>query len=532
MIKNFVLAVGIIVFSIVSVHAQNQCPVIPLPDKFASEKESFLLSNQTVLEADSGLDEVLYVFKNMVLKYLDIPLSGKETGGTKIILKREKSAGVSDEERYSIDMNSSSVTITAGGAPGLFYGLMSFMQIASNASKDNGTLQVECWNIEDAPLYGWRGFMLDESRHFFGINTVKDILDYMALLKLNKFHWHLTDEPGWRIEIKKYPRLGLVGGVGDFSDSTATTRYYTQSEIREIVKYAAERQIEIIPEIDMPGHATAANRAYPEFSGGWTEKNPHFTFNPGKEGTYNYLTDILREVSVLFPTDKIHLGGDEVSFGIKSWETNPDVIQLRKDRNLKGLKEVEWYFFERMTDTALTLFDKIMAWDEAVDSDLSPERSIIYWWRHDKTEQLQKALSKGYPVILTPRIPMYFDFVQDEDHRQGRRWAGEYASVKQVYEFSDKTYSVPEGYDRQILGIQASLWTERISSEKRLQFMIYPRMAALAEAAWTQPAHRDYSRFQERLDAHYVLLRKEGIYYFNPADKKMHPEVLDYIPID
>src|SRR5690606_13307445 len=170
-------------------------------------------------------------------------------------------------------------------------------------------IAIPAWEITDQPRYAWRGLMLDESRHFFGKEKVKSILDWMAFYKLNRFHWHLTDEPAWRLEIKKYPLLTLIGGIGSFTDGAAPAAYYTQQQIHEIVAYAAERNITVIPEIDMPGHATAANRAYPEYSGGGTEAHPHFTFNPGKEDTYAYLTDILRETNALFPSQLLHLGG-------------------------------------------------------------------------------------------------------------------------------------------------------------------------------------------------------------------------------
>ncbi|MFP4367730.1 MAG: family 20 glycosylhydrolase, partial [Bacteroidales bacterium] len=169
--------------------------------------------------------------------------------------------------------------------------------------------------IREDPEYGWRGIMLDESRHFFGKDKVKSILDWMVYYKLNRFHWHLTDSPGWRIEIKKYPKLGHVGGIGNHTDPFTPAEFYTQEDIKEIIAYAKERKIVVIPEIDMPGHATAANHAYPEYSGGGSERYPDWTFHPGREGTYQYLTDILREVDALFPSQMVHLGGDEVSCG-------------------------------------------------------------------------------------------------------------------------------------------------------------------------------------------------------------------------
>lgn len=226
---------------------------------------------------------------------------------------------------YSLKTSTKEIVISAADDEGVFNGISSLIQLVASKKVVNGSVNLPAWQIDDKPLYQWRGLMLDESRHFFGKEKVKLLLDWMAFYKLNKFHWHLTDEPGWRLEIKKYPLLTLVGGIGNHTNPNASSNYYTQEDVKEIVRYAAERKIDVIPEIDMPGHARAANRAYPEFSGGGSEKYPHFTFDPGNEGTYKYLTDIIREVDVLFPSKMIHLGGDEVSFGNQQWSKNAGI---------------------------------------------------------------------------------------------------------------------------------------------------------------------------------------------------------------
>ncbi len=279
---------------------------------------------------------------------------------------------------------------------------MTFVQLARLSAKGKSGISVPCWRIQDQPAMGWRGFMLDESRHFFGKQTVKLLLDEMALYKLNRFHWHLTDEPGWRIEIKQYPRLATVGGIGNRTDTLAPAAYYTQEDVKEIIAYAAVRGITVIPEIDMPGHATAANKAYPEFSGGGTAKYPEFTFNPGKEGTYQYLTNILREVNDLFPAHMIHIGGDEVSFGSASWNTDPYVQSLMKKEKLNTLVDVEHYFLRRMTDSVIAMRSKLLGWDEVSAAGLPVNETVVFWWRQEKPGQLKIALDKGYKVVLCP----------------------------------------------------------------------------------------------------------------------------------
>ena len=366
--------------------------------------------------------------------------------------------------------------------------------------------------------------MLDESRQFFGKEEVKKILDEMAFYKLNRFHWHLTDEPGWRIEIKQYPRLSLVGGIGNYHNPIAPAQYYTQKDIEEIVAYAAELHISVIPEIDMPGHATAANRAYPEFSGGGSAKHPEFTFNPGKEETYQYLSNILKEIDVLFPSQMIHIGGDEVSFGNEKWKTDPAVQQLMKDQKLTSLEAVEHYFLKRMADSVIKQNNMILGWDEVTASSLPTGKTIVFWWRQEKPEQLKNALEKGYKVVLCPRIPFYFDFVQDSSNLAGRRWPGGlFSSLKGVYDFT--VNNLPAGVDKNsplIEGIQANLWTETVASTQRMYYLTFPRLIALAEAAWTNADKKDFGQFEKRLKTALPLLKAQGIYYFD--NPKQTPE--------
>ena len=369
--------------------------------------------------------------------------------------------------------------------------------------------------------------MLDESRHFFGKENVKSILDWMAFYKLNHFHWHLTDEPGWRLEIKQYPQLTSIGGIGNYSDPYAPAQYYTYADIREIVEYAAARYITIIPEIDMPGHATAANRAYPEFSGGGTDEYPNFTFNPGNKETYSYLSNILKAAKKLFPSGMIHLGGDEVSFGSRGWQEDPAVRELMKRQHLHDLKAVEIFFIQKMARSALKLYNKVLFWDEAADASLPVNHTIIFWWRHDKPEQLKKALLKGYHVVLCPFIPLYFDYVQDSIHTEGRRWEGKFNSLERVYNFPDDESFTTGMANKRVLGIQANLWTETVRTQERLQYLLFPRIAALSEAAWTNPGKKNYNEFLMRLKKHLQWYKAAKIYYYNPFAPQKTPEITD-----
>ena len=422
-------------------------------------------------------------------------------------------------EGYVIEASRYRINVKGGSEAGLYYGLQTLRQMKENGGVRTGI-------ISDAPRYAWRGFMLDEARHFSGKERVKMILDHMAELKLNRFHWHLTDAQGWRIEIKAYPRLTEVGAIGTHSDPSAPAAFYTQDDIREIVAYAAERHITVVPEIDMPGHAAAANRSYPEFNGGGSATQPNFTFNPGKEGTYAYLTTILREVVALFPGEYLHLGGDEVNYGSEAWLGNPDVQTLMKREKLGTLKDVESYFLHRMADSVAVLGKTLICWDDAFDVGIGGVNQIIGWWRHDRPEKLVRAAKAGTPLIMCPRKPMYFDFVQHDSHNVGRKWDG-FCPLEDVYAFPDSLYPV-WGLDDEalesVVGIQANLWSELTHDTDRVDFMIFPRLYALAEAAWTVPDAKDYSSFEGRMERVYDELDKEEIYYYDPRDPARHPE--------
>jgi len=505
----------------------QQIPIIPIPKTYTRATGEFILSEKTsiVLEGEHTA-KVAYYLQNEVLKSTGITLNILPEKNSPVIKLSTVPTTILRGNIYKLAMSATTIEIQAADEEGLFLGAISLLQLVRQTANIDDEIRLSNWNVEDNPMYHWRGVMLDESRHFFGKEKVKQLLDWMAFYKLNKFHWHLVDQPGWRIEIKKYPRLTLVGGIGNHSDALAPARYYNQDDIREIVDYAADRFIEVIPEIDMPGHATAANRAYPEYSGGGSAKYPEFTFNPGKESTYQYLADILKEVNVLFPSRKIHIGADEVHFGNQHWNVDADVQRLMREKNFKDLKEVEFYFVERMADSLVKMDNEILAWDEVVDSDLPIDKTTVFWWRHDKDVQLKNALDKGFKTVLCPRIPLYFDFVQDKAHTVGRKWSGDFAPIEKVYNFpSQDILDLPEA-GKLIQGIQANLWTESISKEQQLDFIIFPRITALAESAWTSPTKKDYQQFQKRMKRHLRLFAEAGLYYYDPFNPTKYGEFL------
>lgn len=442
-------------------------------------------------------------------------IAGYKTDGGSIRLTLDPSL---KEEEYVMTVKKGRTVISGGSPAGVFYGIQTLIQ---EAGANGGKLP--CGTIKDAPRYAWRGLMLDESRHFFGEKTVKELLDFMARYKLNKFHWHLTDSPGWRIEIKAYPELTGIGAKGNHTDPNAPCTFYTQDQIREIIAYAAARHIEVIPEIDMPGHASSANRAFPSLGVG--DQPGSFTYNPGKEEVYTFIANVLKEVAALFPSQYLHFGGDEVALGNKSWASDPYIKALMEREGFTDIKEAEAYFHKRLAPIVHSLGKKMIGWDDILDLPGGKQSDMLTWWRHDKLNHLTEGQEQGYGMILCPRLPLYFDFVQDASHTSGRKWhkGGKFNPLDSVYAFPE---SIEGQWDNGgVLGMQANLWTETVHTPKRVQYMIFPRICALAEAAWTLPEGKDYSSFLSRLEKEYSLFESLGIYYCDFRDLNRHPEI-------
>lgn len=519
--KNWiVLSLLILIASACQKKETKTWTLVPYPNSVSYNHGVFTFNQGVTFSTSySELDPIIVFYKD---KFSNLGID-TNSESSRVIELTLADADKMKPEAYKLDIDSKRVKLTASDPGGIFYGLMTIWQ-EQKLSKDN---TIPCGLVQDEPRFEYRGFMLDESRHFFGKEKVKQIIDLLSSFKLNTFHWHLTDAQGWRIEIKSLPKLAEIGGQGDYTNpSVGEAKYYTQDEIVEVVNYAKERFIQIIPEIDMPGHATAANRAYPEYSGGGSEKWPNFTFDVGREATYKHLNTILDEVAQLFPSKYIHLGGDEVHYGNEKWHTNDSIQSLMKREGFETLVDVEHYFAERM-EKYLTMLDKGLAgWDEIVESDINNETALVYWWRHNKVEQLEKALAKEFQVVLCPRIPCYLDFVQHERDSVGRRGRnGIFNPVHSVYHYPDSTHSFSEKEAGLIKGIQGNLWTERVATEARVDYMIFPRIIALSESAWTKKENKNLSRFNENLPSVFEFLDEQGIYYFNSLNPDLREEV-------
>jgi hexosaminidase len=426
---------------------------------------------------------------------------------------------------YNLISSPEGIKITALSRTGLFYGIQSLIQVVDY---ENDVFSVPSFSIaEDYPGFAWRGMHLDVCRHFFSVDFVKRYIDLIAAHKMNRFHWHLTEDQGWRIEIKKYPKLTEIGAwrngsmIGKYRDNVVDSiRYggfYTQDEIREVVAYAADRHITIVPEIEMPGHALAALAAYPEFSctGGPFEVAKTWgvfddVYCP-KEETFTFLEGVLDEVCQLFPGEYIHIGGDECPK--TRWKTCVSCQKRMKDEGLKDEHELQSYFIQRIEKYLNSKGKKIIGWDEILEGGLAPNAAVMSW-RGEKGGIA--AAKQSHFVVMSPSSHCYFDHYQGDNLEEPLAIGG-FTPLEKVYSYKP----IPDSLDNferfYILGAQANLWTEYITTEAHAEYMVLPRMSALSEMLWSDENSRDYEDFTKRLRPFLKSLEKRG-YHYRPLD--------------
>lgn len=516
--------------------AQTQPPspamaLIPRPASMTLAEGTFALDARVRIAAKADARATAEFLRQELAQRLGAAPEAADPGaaGPAITLSIE-AGGAPAAENYTLVVAADTVAITAPGEAGLFYGCQTLLQMVDARIASSGPkarCELPALRVEDRPRFAWRGFMLDEARHFFGKPTVLKLLDTMAYLKLNRFHWHLTDDR-WRFEVKKYPKLTTAGAAGDLSNPDAPPAFYTQEEIREIVHYAAQRHIVVIPEIEMPGHARGATVAYPELAGG-DASDPKwrlFTYNPASDAVRRFLGEVLDETVPLFPGPYLNMGGDETHFGNKAWANRPEVQALMKKENLPSLAAVEHRFMRQMAEEIVRRGKKVTGWEEVAKTGLAVEQVAPIWWHDDDLKGLADKIEKKYEVILCPHHPTYFDFVQAAEHHSGRKAGkGRLNSVAAVYEHPDTLRAKVPNLDR-AAGLQAAAWSEQIHTPARLWFMIFPRLTALAESAWTPAARKDYADFTRRLPVHFAYLKRHEMGYYDPSDPKATPEVV------
>ena len=524
-IKKFLPILCVLLFSYMYGSAQQkQVLIVPQPVSMKMHPGHFTLTNATIIVADNHSRHEAEML-NLYLKQLygfSLKITQKATAGKNAILFTKKTAA-GRKDAYNLEVTGNKISISSVGNQGLFYGLQTLLQLMPVSKEDNNvkvSFQIPQISIADYPQFAYRGMHLDVGRHFFDVSFIKKYLDYLAFHKFNTFHWHLTEDQGWRIEIKKYPLLTSVGGYrngtiigrypGTGNDGIRYGGFYTQDQIREIVKYAGDRFIDVIPEIEMPGHASAAIAAYPQLSCFPDEstkpdpKTPWAGPLTGKqvqqawgvfedifaptEYTFNFLENVLDEVMALFPSKYIHIGGDEAPKD--AWKRSAFAQQLIKDKNLKDEHGLQSYFINRIEKYLNSKGRKIIGWDEILEGGLAPNATVMSWRGE---EGGITAAKEKHDVIMTPASHCYFDHSQAKDDDSVT--IGGFLPLEKVYSYQPIPSELSKEEAKYILGAQANLWTEYVHYPSKVEYMIFPRMSALSEVLWSPKEAKSWSRF-------------------------------------
>lgn len=507
--------------------------IIPTPQSLVQHDGFFRLGSNTAIAAASPEAKTVAEFfaaKMRTATGLNIQVAEKGN----IQLSVDPSLDVANDEGYTLDVTKDGAVVVAKTAQGLFYGMQSFLQLLpaeiESPSKVNGIAwQAPAVSIKDAPRFGYRGIMLDPCRHFMPVENVKKYLDVLSLFKMNRMHWHLTDDQGWRIEIKKYPKLTEIASKRIDGEGTEHSGYYTQEEIKEIVKYAADRFITVVPELELPGHEMAAIAAYPNLSCKGEQGTPRVIWGvedivmcPGKEDMFAFLQDVIDEMVPLFPSEYFHIGGDECPK--ISWKNCPLCQKRIKEEGLKAdskhsaEERLQSYVIQRMEKYLATKGKKIIGWDEILEGGLAPSATVMSWRGEDGG--IAAALM-DHTVIMTPGgNGMYLDAYQGDSKIEPVTIGG--------YTLLEKTYSydpIPDtlvamGKSNYILGVQGNTWSEYMYDEAKRDYMVFPRILAVAEIGWTNLDRKDYKDFERRIENAYVRLDGHAINYHIPQPEQ------------
>lgn len=511
------------------VFSQKNSSLLPKPVEVKTKEGSFILSSKTKIAIPAGnkeIQDVADLFSAQLASQIGQKLEISEAKAKQSIVFILNATANSrlGNEGYLLNVTTQNITISANKPAGLFYGAQTLLQLIPPV-KAEGLVAVECTEMTDYPRFGWRGLMLDVSRHFFTKDEVKRFIDQMVKYKYNVFHWHLTDDNGWRIEIKAYPKLtsvgawsvfrtGRYGGFAPEEEGEPATygSFYTQDDVREIVKYAADRFVTIVPEVDVPAHSKAVLAAYPEVScsgkpttvsAGTNNGIGENVFCVGNEQNFKMLDVIFGELASLFPGDYIHVGGDEANR--EFWKGCPKCQHRMKEENLKDLPELQSYFSRRVGKIVASKGKKMIGWDEILEGGLAPEASVMSWRGIDGAIAAAKA---GHTAVLSPTSFCYFDYLQGEKNIERNSFG--YLRAKRVYEFEP----VPDGVDSKfILGAQGNVWGEFIPNYRRVEYMTWPRALVLSEILWSPKTARSWDEFVPRMEAQFSRFDQAEVNY-------------------
>ncbi|MGC4099751.1 beta-N-acetylhexosaminidase [Ferruginibacter sp.] len=538
------IASVVLLFFVFTMKAQNTINLVPMPADVKPGKGIVLINPETKLVLEgSNLEKCAAALNNYLQANFGYSLKTVKnySSSNSITLNYERL----DNDlpgAYNLTADKKGIYIAGDNEEGVFYGVQTLIQLIERPKtkaivKVNTTLNVPYVTIQDHPRFAYRGLHLDVARHFFPVSYVKKYIDYLAAYKYNTFHWHLTDDQGWRIEIKKYPLLTSVGGYrngtiigrypGKGNDGLTYGGYYTQEQVKEIVQYAAERYITVIPEIEMPGHASAAIAAYPQLScfpdsSTKTGKTPWSGSKQGKQVqqtwgvfedvfaptdyTFNFLQDVLDEVMPLFPSKYIHIGGDECPK--ESWKRSPFCQQLIKDNNLKDEHGLQSYFIQHMEKYINSKGKQIIGWDEILEGGLAPNATVMSWRGEEGGIE---AAKQNHDVIMTPGAYCYLDHSQSRN--EDSVTIGGYLPLDKVYNYEPVPAVLNAAQAKHVLGAQGNLWTEYIGNPAKVEYMIFPRMIALSEVLWSPKEKRNWKDFERRLPFVLQSLDKKKVNY-------------------
>ena len=535
---NHALLAGALALACASCTAEKEAnyQVIPLPQEVSLTQENPFKLNENVLIAYPENNALLQRNAEFLSEYIQQAtnyapktkaIAAGEQVKNAIVLGLDPS--IANKEGYVLTTTPEGININGQTENGVFYGIQTLRKSIPAEAKE-ATVLIPAGEIKDEPRFSYRGMHLDVGRHFFPKEFMKKYIDLLALHNMNTFHWHLTDDQGWRIEIKKYPKLTEIGSqrsrtvIGRNTqeyDNTPYGGFFTQEEAKEIVKYAQERYITVIPEVDLPGHMLAALAAYPEMgcTGGPYEVCPRWGIFEdvlciGNDQTMQFLEDVMNEIIEIFPSKYVHIGGDEAPR--TRWEKCPKCQAriktegLKADKNHTAEDRLQSYCMTRIEEFLNSKGRQIIGWDEILEGDVAPNATVMSW---RGMEGGIKAAQLGHDVIMTPTSFCYFDYYQTADTKDEPLGIGGYVPIEKVYSLEPVPAVLTEEQSKHILGAQANLWTEYIHSSEHVEYMVLPRMAALAEVQWTQPEKKDFKDFTKRLARLMKFYQRDGFNY-------------------
>ncbi|WP_407517767.1 beta-N-acetylhexosaminidase [Elizabethkingia anophelis] len=519
--RNIFIQLCLLVGTVCTFYSQ-EISVIPKPQQILKKTGNFVIDQNTGIQLKGASEKDVQLFLNQLRKVSGYALPVKSGQENSIIFQLDTKLGLPNQDGYTLDVSDKNIVVKAKNGNGLFYATQTLRQllpvsVESSDKKENKHWTIPALAITDYPRYDWRGYMKDVSRTFYSVDVVKKYLDLMALYKMNTFHWHLTDDQGWRIEIKKYPKLtSEQTTVFHRTENQPTERsgFYTQEQIKEVVAYARERKITIVPEIDVPGHSWPTILAYPQLGvnknsypyfvfpfvsswGYWGNQFTPNTLDPSKEEVYTFLQNVFTEIVALFPGEYIHFGGDEVRHVL--WEKEPHIQEFMKIHQIGNVKQLQSYFVQRVSGIIKRLGRKPIGWNDVLadDKGLPKETAIMSWLGEDA---IKEAASHGFKAVATPYSHVYLDITQ-ADRNDGTPSDLAYSninSIDRIYTY-DPSAGLTKEEEKFVLGIQGNLWSALTQETKDMNVHVFPRLLAIAETGWTLPANKNFEDFKKRL---------------------------------